>query len=215
MPPHLCPKPLALDDFFAHFLIHTLKQIQDKKFGKPTLRARKGWITWTIATNGLDKQPYPNLKVVKNKIDRNKLIKEYKSKKARVPPVEVHVKIADINVGESLENAIAVVLYELGVFCARRKMEIHQFTTQNISYEIMRTVGNSLKPRVSLDISANKEDSTGQIRDNSLHGSRETVLTCRCKSAHNFKSNTADCPITAFDTLWRYRMQLYIKEKKQ
>ena len=96
MPPHLCPKPLALDDFFAHFLIHTLKQIQDKKFGKPTLRARKGWITWTIATNGLDKQPYPNLKVVKNKIDRNKLIKEYKSKKARVPPVEVHVKIADI-----------------------------------------------------------------------------------------------------------------------
>ena len=41
-PPHVCPKLLAHDTFFAHFLIETLKAIQDNKFGKPTLRARQG-----------------------------------------------------------------------------------------------------------------------------------------------------------------------------
>ena len=53
---------------------------------------------------------------------------------------------------DSLENAIAEVICELEVFCARRKMEIRQFTTRNISYKKERTVGLDLKPRVSLDI---------------------------------------------------------------
>ena len=41
-PPNVCPKLLTHDTFFAHFLIETLKAIQDNKFGKPTLRARQG-----------------------------------------------------------------------------------------------------------------------------------------------------------------------------
>ena len=41
-PPHLPPKVLTDDNFFAHFLIHTLTQIIDELFNKPTLRARQG-----------------------------------------------------------------------------------------------------------------------------------------------------------------------------
>ena len=44
-PPHLPPTSLAIDIFFARFLIKTMKQIQKDPFGKPTLRARQGWIT--------------------------------------------------------------------------------------------------------------------------------------------------------------------------
>ena len=56
-PPHLAPKLLAHDNFFAHYLIHTLKQIQDNHFGKPTLRARQGWLTWTIGVLGMNNEP--------------------------------------------------------------------------------------------------------------------------------------------------------------
>ena len=41
-PPHLPPIALTDDNIFAHFLIHTLKQIIDELFNKPTLRARQG-----------------------------------------------------------------------------------------------------------------------------------------------------------------------------
>ena len=41
-PVHMCPKSLAVDSFFARFLIDTLKKIQDELFGKPTLRQRQG-----------------------------------------------------------------------------------------------------------------------------------------------------------------------------
>ena len=41
-PVHMCPKSLAVDSFFARFLIDTLKKIQDELFAKPTLRQRQG-----------------------------------------------------------------------------------------------------------------------------------------------------------------------------
>ena len=87
------------------------------------------------------------------------------------------MRLANANVVTSLENAVAVIIYELGVFCARRKVEVHNFTTANISYERNRMVGTELKPRVSLNILANKEDNKGEIRDGSLNGTRETVRT--------------------------------------
>ena len=43
--PHLPPPSLVQDLLFTRFLIHTMKQIEKKIFGKPTLRARNGWIT--------------------------------------------------------------------------------------------------------------------------------------------------------------------------
>ena len=137
------------------------------------------------------------LKAVRKKINRNPIIKNYTSKKALVPPAEVHVRVADANVVDSLSNAISIVLYELGVFCARRKMEVHDFITENITYESTRHLGIELKPRVSLNILANKEDPTGMLRDSSLHGTRETVFTCRCKGSHNTVSKLGDCPIRA------------------
>ena len=79
--------------------------------------------------------PWAALKVLKNKINRHDLIKNYSSKKALVPPAHVHVKIADVNVADSLWNALSLVIYQLGVFCARRKKELHSFVTENISYE--------------------------------------------------------------------------------
>ena len=88
------------------------------------------------------------LKAVRKKINRNPIIKNYTSKKALVPPAEVHVRVADANVVDSLSNAISIVLYELGVFCARRKMEVHDFITENITYESTRHLGIELKPRV-------------------------------------------------------------------
>ena len=42
------------------------------------------------------------------------------SKKAKVPPPNVHVRIAEVSVTSSLENAFAIIVYELGVFCARK-----------------------------------------------------------------------------------------------
>ena len=71
------------------------------------------------------------MKTVRNKIKRNDIIKNYTSKKALVPPPEVHVRIADADVVNYLDNAVAIILYELGVFCARRKMEVHNFVTNN------------------------------------------------------------------------------------
>ena len=41
-PNHVCPEQLAVDNYFAKYLIWTLRQIEAKKFGKPTLRARQG-----------------------------------------------------------------------------------------------------------------------------------------------------------------------------
>ena len=75
-------------------------------------------------------------------------------------------------------------------------------------------VGTELKPRVSLNILANKEDNKGEIRDGSLHGTRETVFTCRCKGSHTDIIATGDCPIRAFETIWRYRTELYLSLKK-
>ena len=207
--PHLPPKSLTDDTCFALFLVHTLKQIEKKLFAKPTLRARQGWITWAIGLHSLDNASWTQLKTVKEKIARTDLIKNYKSKKAKVPPPQVHVRLADANVISSLENALAVVIYELGVFCARRQSTVHNFTTQNITYESNRMIGTDLKPRVSLDILANKEDNKGEIRDASLHGTRETVFSCRCKGSHNKEIPTGDCPIRAFATVWRYRTALY------
>lgn len=126
-----------------------------------------------------------------------------------MPPPKVHVRLAESHVTTSLENALAIIIYELGVFCARRKVEVHKFTTQNIAYESNRMIGTELKPRVSLNILSNKEDSKGEIRDKSLHGTRETVFSCRCKGSHTETIPTGDCPIRAFSTLWRYRTELY------
>ena len=153
------------------------------------------------------------MKTVRNKIKRNDIIRNYTSKKALVPPPEVHVRIADADVVNYLDNAVAIILYELGVFCARRKMEVHNFVTNNISYEKNRTIGTEWKPRVSLNLLSNKEDSTGEIRDRSLHGTRETVFSCRCPGSHNEDVTTADCPMRAFSTLWRFRTDLYLREK--
>ena len=155
------------------------------------------------------------MKTVRNKIKRNDIIRNYTSKKALVPPPEVHVRIADADVVNYLDNAVAVVLYELGVFCARRKMEVHNFVTNNVSYEKNRTIGTELKPRVSLNLLSNKEDSTGEIRDRSLHGNRETVFSCRCPGSHNKDNTSANCPMTAFSTLWRHRTDLYLREKEK
>ena len=207
--PHLPPKSLTVDSFFALFLVFTLKQIEKKIFGKPTLRARQGWITWAIGLHSLNNASWTQLKTVKEKIARTDCIKNYKSKKAKVPPPQVHVRLADANVISSLENALAVVIYELGVFCARRQSTVHNFTTQNITYESNRMIGTDLKPRVCLDILANKEDNKGEIRDASLHGTRETVFSCRFKGSHTEKIPTGDCPIRAFATVWRYRTALY------
>ena len=136
------------------------------------------------------------------------------SKKANVPPPNVHVRIAEVSVTSSLENAFAIIVYELGVFCARRKVEVHSFTTSNITYESNRMIGTELKPRVCLNILSNKEDKKGEIRDRSLHGTRETVFSCRCKGSHTNKIITGDCPIRAFETLWRHRTSLYEELKK-
>ena len=154
------------------------------------------------------------MKVVRKKISRHDIIKNYTSKKALVPPAQVHVKVAAVNVTDSLTNAICIMLYELGVFCARRKMEVHSFTTENISYEKDRQVGIDHKPRVSLNILSNKEDKTGEMRDSSLHGTRETVLSCSCKGTNNPQWKDASCPIIAFDPVWKYRKQLYLELKK-
>ena len=124
----------------------------------------------------------------------------------------MHCRVADVNVVSSLENACAIIVYELVVFCARRKVELHDFTAANINYESNRMIGTDLKPRVSLNILSNKEDSKGDIRDGSLHGTRETFFSCRCKGAHNKTMTNAACPIRAFDTLWRYRTELYLTE---
>ena len=56
-PIHLCPKSLAVDAFFARFLIDTFHSIRQNKFSKPTLRARQGWITWSISTLGMSAKP--------------------------------------------------------------------------------------------------------------------------------------------------------------
>ena len=127
----------------------------------------------------------------------------------------MHVRIADADVVNYLDNAVAIILYELGVFCARRKMEVHNFVTNNVSYEKNRTIGNQWKPRVSLNLLSNKEDSTGEIRDRLLHGTRETIFSCRCPGSHNKDKTSADCPMTAFSTLWRHRTDLYLREKKK
>ena len=151
---------------------------------------------------------------MRSKIIRQDIIKNYKSKKAKVPPAEVHVRMADADVVSSLLNAVAIIVYELGVFCARRGQEVHDFCSANITFEVNRMIGNELKPRVCLDILSNKEDNTGEIRDGSLHGTRETVFTCRCNGSHTEKITTGDCPIRAFSTLWRYRTELYHEQKK-
>ena len=75
------------------------------------------------------------MKTVRNKIRRNDITKNYTSKNALVPPPEVHVRTADADVVNYLDNAVAIILYELGGFCARRKMEVHNFVANNISYE--------------------------------------------------------------------------------
>ena len=69
---------------------------------------------------GITDRPWPQLKTVRSKISRQDIIKNYKSKKAKVPPAEVHVRMADADVVSSLLNAVAIIVYELGVFCARR-----------------------------------------------------------------------------------------------
>ena len=56
-PIHLCPKNLAVDAVFARFLIETFHSIWENKFSKPTLRARQGWITWSISTLGMSAKP--------------------------------------------------------------------------------------------------------------------------------------------------------------
>ena len=160
-------------------------------------------------------EQWTHLKTVRNKISHHELIKNYTSKKAKVPPPKVHVRLADADVISSLENALAIVIYEMGVFCARRKQEVHSFTTQNITYESNRMVGSELKPRVSLNILSNKEDSKGEIRDGSLHGTRETVFSCRCKGSHNDSVTTGECPVRAFATVWRYRSALYRSLQKK
>ena len=53
---------------------------------------------------------------------------------------------------------------------------MHSFITKSIVYESNRMVGADLKPRVSLNILSNKEDSRGEIRDGSMHGTREIVF---------------------------------------
>ena len=64
-----------------------------------------------------------------------------------------------------------------------------------------------------MNLLSNKEDSTGEIRDRSLHGTRETVFSCRCPGSHNEDITTADCPMRAFSTLWRFRTDLYLRGK--
>ena len=56
-PIHLCPKTLAVDTFFARFLIETFHSIKLQKFNKPTLRQRQGWISWSISTLGISAKP--------------------------------------------------------------------------------------------------------------------------------------------------------------
>ena len=141
------------------------------------------------------------MKTVRDKIKNKDIIKNYVSKKALVPSPQVHVRAADADVVNSLENAVSIVLYELGVFCARRSIEVHKFTTENITYEKTRKIGVQLKARVSLNILSNKEDNKGERRDRSLHGTRGTVFTCRCRGSHNENITTGDCPIRAFSTL--------------
>ena len=92
---------------------------------------------------------------------------------------------------------------------------MHSFITKNIVYESNRMVGADLKPRVSLNILSNKEDSKGEIRDRSLHGTREIVFSCRCKGSHTERYDNGDCPIRAFATVWRYRTELYDSLKKK
>ena len=88
-------------------------------------------------------------------------------------------------------------------------MEVHKFTTQNITYESNRVIGTEHKPRVSLNILSNKEDSKGEIRDKSLHGTRETVFTYRYKGSHTELITNGECPMRAFSTIWRHRTELY------
>ena len=88
-------------------------------------------------------------------------------------------------------------------------MEVRKFTTQNITYESNRVIGTEHKLRVSLNILSNKEDSKGEIRDKSLHGTRETVFSCRCKGSHTELITNGECPMRAFSTIWRHRTELY------
>ena len=53
----------------------------------------------------------------------------------------MHGRIKDANVFDPIENAIVVILCELGLFCFRGKMDVHNFAIEKILYEKIRMLG--------------------------------------------------------------------------
>ena len=88
--PYVLPAELVDDNIFSRFLLHCLLELDNKK---SSLRAAHGYLSFVCKGKIKSMQ---NTEHVYNKIKRRSVYKDHIPKKALVPNIAVHVRIANL-----------------------------------------------------------------------------------------------------------------------